>query len=258
MGKLQKISTEQQINIFESLLTKHVPLNKREPEMKNPQQESQRDRSWESSSVSPKLVHNTPDEIDLVRKGSSIRSARCASEGGITDIGGSGRWVGASRNSIANDKLLDSLSKAISSKEATAEEKRASKAVRQMKQDEYKAAHSPQIGDDAPTQKGANITSVSAQSVSPYRAPMGKISIFDNFDHERVKPLPGETMEKRETKKDTSWQHGKKASTMQDATNRYIDDISNQPQPSNNKNLHKSATDRLFETLTSDKSKQKE
>lgn len=257
MGRLQKTSNERQTGIFDAMFNKHVPLNQREPEMKMAQQEKERDRSWETQSSAPKLAHNTLDETDLVRSGRSIRSARCAPEG-ITNLGGSGKQVGVSRNSIADRDLIDRIAKAATSKEATAEERRASKSIRELQQKEFRTAHGPKIGESEAaylSQREASISSPGGQMSSRYAPPVGKISIFDNSDFERLTPTAGEQMQKREAKKDDSWQQVRKAQTTKDVANRVFDNLAGQSQDNGYKSVQKEATDRLFDAIINGKKK---
>lgn len=248
MGRLQKSSNEHKTGIFDAMFNKHVPLNQREPEMKQPKQDKERDRSWEVSSKAEKLAHSTPDAVDLSRNGRSVRSARCASEG-ITDLGGSGKFIGASRNSVANKELLDKIAKTMTSKESTSEERRASKSIRELQQKEFRTAHNGKIGDDDAaylSRKSANVSSQGGQMSSRYSPPVGKISIFDNSDYERLQPTAGEKMEKREAKKDDSWQQVKKAQTTKDVANKVFDDLSGSAQDNGYRSVQKESVDRLF------------
>jgi hypothetical protein len=259
MGKLQKTSNEHKTGIFDAMLNKHVPLNQREPEMKQPRKEAERDRSWETLSDSPKLAHSTPDEVDLVRSGRSVRSARCAPEG-ITDMGGSGKFIGSSRNSIADKAFLDHIAKSATSKEATAEERRASKAMRDLKQQEFRSGQNQKIGEaDAAylSRKGSSIASPGGQIANRYMPGVGKMSIFDNSDFERVQPTAGEKMEKREVKKDNSWQQAKKAHTSKDVVNKVFDELSGNAQDNGYKSVHKDSVDRLFDAIVNGMNKKK-
>lgn len=255
MGRLQKISKERQAELFEAMVKPHVPLAQHQPEMKKRAEEAQRDRSWETDSVAPKLSHSTPDQLDLIRGGHSIRSARCAPDG-ITNIGGSGKMIGASRNSVADRAILDMAAKALSSRERTTEEKKAAQNIRAMKQSEYVASHKPRIGDDAASylsRKGNSVASAGGQMSSRYTPAVGKISIFDNADHERVKALPGETMEKREAKKDDSWQSFSKPKTTREAGSQMFDNLAQAAQKSGYKNQQRNSVDRLFESIINKK-----
>ncbi len=150
MAPIQKTSDQNNMSVFETLMNDHVPLKERTPEMKsNTQTERQKEAQsidqtkraeWdnqEAASASNKLVHNNTDEIDLMRGPSSIRSARCAPDG-ITNDGGSGRFVGSNKNNTFNDALLDIIANSKTSKEITAEEKMTANDMRQQKQDDVK------------------------------------------------------------------------------------------------------------------------
>lgn len=257
MGKLQKTSSEKQISVFDAILNSHVPLNQRQPEMKQPKQDQPKDRSWAAISTAQKLAHSTPDEVDLVRSGRSIRSARCSTEG-ITNIGGSGNQVGSSRNSVANKDLLDKIAALSSSSERTKEERKASKNMREMKQQEFRSANSPKIGEDEAAQlsrKSASLNSSSGQMSSRYMPPTGKISIFDNSDFERLEATAGEKMAKREAKKDDSWQKVSKAHTSRDVANKVFDNLAEQPAKNNYKSIQNESSDRLFNAIMNSKKK---
>ena len=254
MGRLQKVQNQTQVSIFEALLNEHVPVKDRQPEMKKEsartaerQARAEANREeWEVRSESPKLRHSNPAEVDLARRGNSIRSARCASTG-ITNERGSGRYVGSSKNQTPVS-ALDAAIEKMTKREATAEEKRASSELRSMRQAEYRSAQSPRLGEadeSILTGKAANITSNHAQQSSRYAAGAGKISIFDNSDFERI---PERKMEVRQAKTDDSWKQPKKAFSSKDATNRLVDGLGSQNN-SEHKSLHKDATDRLFDAI---------
>jgi len=257
MGKIQKASEEQNIDIFKAIFDKHIPLKNRACEIKQAKANKQRDRFWETTSTSSKLSHNTPDEVDLVRTGKSIRSARCASNG-ITNEGGSGNQIGASRHSVANADFLAKIASLPTSKECTKEEKRASKNIRSLKQTEYKESQQMRVGEeeiDQLSKKSSSIASSRVDQRGRYIPPLGKISIFDNSDYERLQPTAGELMEKREYKKDTSWQQVKKAQTITDTSSKAFDDLSSQSQDNGYKNLHQSSVDRIFNAIINNTNK---
>lgn len=257
MARLQKTSQEKSVGIFDALLNQHVPLKDRQPDMKQPKADKVRDRSWEKTSAHASLTHNNIDGVDLGRNGHSIRSAACGDDG-ITNMGGSGRFVGANKSCSMSSNVLDKISQIMTAKEATLEEKRASKSVRKTQQSEFREANSPKIGDDYAPQKGSNIASNHTKMANGYTPGLGKMSIFDNKDFERVQDLPGEKMEKRQAKKDDSWKEIKKAQTMQDAGGKFFDAISDKPQESGYKSSHKSTVDRLFSALAKTPSKKEE
>jgi hypothetical protein len=89
-----------------------------------------------------------------------------------------------------------------------------------------------------------------------YTPGMGKMSIFDNSDFERVQDLPGEKMEKREVVKDNSWQEVKKAKTLQDVNGKLFNDLTSEKKDTDSKNLRQSSVDRIFNALIKEKGKQ--
>ena len=254
MGKLQKINTEKTASIFDAILSKHVPLKDHQPEMKQAKAEKTKDRSWETLSDAKKLAHSSIDEVDLGRGIHSIRSAACGA-GGLSSDGGSGNFIGANKSASMSASVLDKIQQIITAKEATIEEKRASKSIRQAQQSEFRNANSPKIGDDFATDKGSSVTSNHTSISGRYAPGMGRMSIFDNSDFERVQDLPGEKMEKRHAKKDDSWQQLKKAQTMKDASDTLLDALAEKPQDSGYKSVQKSTTDRLFAALTKSQTK---
>jgi len=277
MGRIQKVSDQHKMSIFDAMANNQQPLgeqsydrthsaqnapHRRVPELKKStptsreiekqELEAERYASWEENGRHPTLSHNTPDEIDLVRKGDSIRSARCAPDG-ITNEGGSGRGIGSSRNSIADDEYLDRMSEAQTNKEATVEERRAWEAVRAIKEAEYRDAHYPRLGENEAeylARRGDGVTPNHTAYRSGKWVPYGQISMFDDQDFERI---PERKMETREAKKDDSWQQVKRASTMQDSSGRYVDSLTPEREGSNYKNLHKDSVDRLFDSLVNNK-----
>jgi len=259
MGKLQKVSGQHSINIFEAILNDHVTAKDRTPEIKanspTTKQSEKDSRSkdkrneWETPSVSQKLSHNNPEEIDLTRRGNSIRSARCESTG-ITNQGGSGRFVGASKNSIANAEFLDQVAKMQTNRESTTEEKRASASVRKMKQAEYRSANGPRVGESEEaylSARGNGVTPNHRAQGNKYTPGIGSISIFDDKDFERI---PADhKMEVRAQVKDDSWKIPTKAKTIGDSGNRLFDNLTDQSEASKGKSLHRDSTDRLYEAL---------
>lgn len=248
MGKLQKISTEKSPSIFDAIFTKHQSLKDREPEMKSARVEPERDRSWATLNPAPKLQHNDFEEIDLVRGAHSIRSARCG-EGGISNNGGSGRFVGANKDSSMTSKSLDGVKEQMTSKEATAEEKKSAAAVRSLREAEYRQAQSPRIGDDYVPANGSAISKSNGNMNSRYYIGAGKMSIFDNADFERLQDLPGEKMEKRVVSKDNSWQEVKKNQTLQDADGKLFDNLTAESQKSGYKSIQQQSVNRIFDAM---------
>lgn len=252
MGKLQKISNESSPSVFDALFTKHQSLKDREPEMKSARAETPKDRSWATLNPAPKLQHNDFEEIDLVRGSHSIRSARCG-EGGISNNGGTGRFIGSNKDASMSSKNLDAINQEKTAKEATSEEKKSSASIRNLREAEYRQSQSPRIGDDYVPANGSTISKSNGGMNSRYSPGAGKMSIFDNADFERVQDLPGEKMEKKVASKDNSWQEVKKNQTLQDANGKLFDNLTSESQKSGYKSVHNQTVNRLFDAMMKSK-----
>lgn len=261
MGRIQKVSNQSQINIFEALMNDHVPLKDRTPEIrkntpttkdKEIQDNSQSRRDeWDNiksaEADTPKLRHNFLDEVDLTRNSSSIRSARCAPDG-ITNNKSSDRFVGSNSNSVWSADDLDKIANSSTAKENMAEERESSKKMRDLKQAEYRNSQLPKLGESEEsylTNKGDSITSNHTQG-GGYNPPAGKISIFDNEDFERVSD---HKMEVRKAKKDDSWKTPRRNMSTKDMGDGLIDKLSSDSEDSKYKSLHKNSVDRIFEAI---------
>lgn len=249
--KINKVSNENRLSVFDVLASNHVPIKDREPEMKKPMQKTA-DRSWAEPSPAAKLEHNNPEITDLARKGTSIRSARCATDG-ITNEGGSPSGFGiAGKNSIFDSDILSRLAGMESNKEKTAEERSSTAAIRKEKANEWKAASCAQIGEEEEAFLAKRATSVHALNTETNRrqwVPQNAISMFDNADFERVQETPGQSIEPRKTAKDTSWKMPKKAQSIQAEQSKMVDRLSESAEDSSYRNMHQDATDRLFDIL---------
>lgn len=221
----------------------------RQPEMKQAKK-NEKDRSWAKEKGYDSSEFNNP----VARNGSSVRPARCAEDGGITDMGGPTKHVGMTgKNSIWDSEVLKRLSSTPSSKERMSEEKLSSERLKQLKQSEYKQSMAPKMGEPEDLGKKSFAAEKSGNSVSSKGwVPANKLSIFDtntNFDRltalsERVNPKVEKEAEKKESKTVS------KAFSSQDATNRFVDGILNQDKTSNYKSVHNSSVDRLFKILS--------
>ncbi len=239
MGKLQKTSNENNISFLDNLSKNMASIKDRNPEMKKKVEES-KDRSWAVLSSCSKLSHNSTDNQILSRSGHSIRSAACGSDG-LNNNGGSGKFVGSSRNGVNLDTDITS------NKEKTLNEKKSSKEIRKQKEAEYKMSLSPKIGENDVAHSEQKIASAHVSSGKNGWVPAGKISIFDSTDFERLHPTMGESMSKKESSKDNSWQKISKASKIQDNNlNNILDAKAND---NSHANTQKDSTDRLFSAL---------
>lgn len=255
MSKLRKNSDQNSLSVFDVLASNHVPLAKREPEMKQPRQKKVADRSWEEESAAPKLRHNNIEDVYSARTGSSIRSARCAPDG-ISENGGPSNGFGvANRNSIFDSEVLNRLAENETAKEKTAAEKSNSYEMRKQKQEEWAASMQPKIGEsdeDFMARKAASVSvSRSGSDISNKRqwVKQNSISMFDNGDFERFRAPEGESIQPRQKESDHSWRVAKRASKIQDIESESIERLSSAGQESSYKNMHKSATDRLFDII---------
>jgi hypothetical protein len=248
--RIQKVSNENSLSVFDVLASQHQPLKDREPEMKQPTQKVA-DRSWAEESPAAKLEHNTPDEIDLARKANSIRSARCAPDG-ITNEGGSSVANTSGKNSIFDSEVLSRLADEQTNKEKTAEERASSAQLRSEKAAEWKAASQLQIGESEAEFMARNDSTIRSASTEQNRrqwVPQNSISMFDNADFERIQKSAGEEIEPRQYAKDDSWRQAKKASTFQQRQSDMVDGLSAEAQDNGYRNQHQDATDRLFDIL---------
>lgn len=251
MRKIQKVSNEGKLSVFDVLASQHEPLKNRDPEMKQPVQK-EADRSWAVESEAPKLRHNTPDEVDLFRSSKSVRSARCGDDG-ITDEGGVPSGFGiAGRNSLFDSEVISRLADQQTSKEKTAEERSSTESIRQAKAEEWRSAHQSQLGEseeDFMARKASSINSASAGESKRQWVPNNAISMFDDADFERLAET--EQVEK-EAKQDDSWRQVKKAESLQDRENNLVDRLAEDAQSSGYRNMHQDATDRLFNILSNE------
>lgn len=252
--RIRKVSDENQLSVFDVLASNHVPLKDREPEMKQPRQK-EADRSWAEDSPAAKLEHNTPDEVDLARRGNSIRSARCAPDG-ITNEGGSSNGYGVSgRNSIFDSEVLDRLAEAETNREKTAQERASANDIRKEKADEWKAASQQQLGEgdeDFEARRGPSVNRLDTETNRRQWVPQNSISMFDNADFERIAESQGESIQPRQASKDDSWRQAKnaKAHSIQEKQNDMVDRLTEaSSEDSSYRSMHQDATDRLFNIL---------
>jgi hypothetical protein len=245
---------------FDALLgsdTKKVDYRKelaeRQPEMKRAKK-AEKDRSWAEQKIQ-KEAYGDP----IARGRSSVRPSRCASEGGITDMGGSKKQVGCeTNNSIWNNEVLSKMANDPSSRELTASKKESADRIRQKKQAEYKQSMSPQLGAEADelAKKASSVNPVSAKSSGKGWVPANKISMFDtntNFDRltaleNRVNPKVEKTAEQKIPMK--------KIASSKDMTNRFVDGVIDQGRDSSYKSVHNDAVSRLFKVLSERNSKE--
>jgi hypothetical protein len=240
------------LNVVDSLLkiTNNTNYRKevaeRSPEMKQ-EKKTEKDRSWATSKGCSRTEYNNP----IARNSSSIRSARCSTEG-ITDIGGPNKHVNVTgKNSIWNSEVLSEIAKLSSSKEMTQQEKISSSELRQQKQSEYKQSISPRYGDEVIKEKANSVSLATANSGGKGWVQSNKISMFDentNFDRltaltARINP----TVEKE--KKIAEMKVVSKSLSSKDISSKFIDNILNQEDSSSYKSLHKDASERLFKIL---------
>jgi len=243
------------LDLVNSLLNQNGKVNyrkerlEREPEMKQAKK-IEKDRSWAVEKGTERSEYNNP----ISRGDSSIRPARCASQGGITDMGGPSKHVNVSgKNSIWDSEVLANLSKTSSSKEMTKQEKDSTEKIRQSKQNEYKQSMSPKMGDDSENlvKKASTVSPVSAVSSGKGWIPANKLSMFDtndNFDRltslrERVNPTVEKQVKIAETKTVS------KSFSSKDSSNRFIDGIMSQSQDSSYKSVHNDSVERLYKVL---------
>jgi hypothetical protein len=243
----------QNISVFDSLFSQNKgdyrkEVNERQPEIKQ-DKVVERDRSWATNKIAQNNYGDT-----IARNGNSIRSSRCASAGGITNDGGSGKQIGsASANSIWNTNALDSVANTLSNKEATQIEKASANKVRMMKQAEYKQSISPKLGDETPVlEKGASISSATAKSAGKGWVPVNQISLFDNNDNfDRLTALENRVNPKVEAthKKVADVHSAKTVKSSKDATNNLVESLMDNNKNTDYKSVHSDAVDRLFNII---------
>lgn len=228
-------------------------LAERVPEMKQAKK-IEKDRSWAKEQGYDSTEFNNP----MARSSSSVRPARCDSNGGITDIGGPTKQVGVTgKNSIWDSDVLANLAKTSSSKERIAEEKASSGRMRELKQAEYKQSMSPKLGEgeaEALEKKASTIHQSTSGSLNNKGwVPAHQLSIFDtneNFDrltalNNRVSPKTEPEAPKVKVANAPS-----KAFSSKDASARFMDGILNQEEKTTNKSVHNDAVDRLYKVLS--------
>lgn len=225
-------------------------LANRKPEMKSAKKAEPKDRSWAEEKGYDRTEYNNP----VARRGSSVRPARCAADGGITDIGGPAKHVNVTgKNSIWDSEVLSKAASVLSSQETTRLEKESVEAIRQKKQAEYKQSMSPKLGDDALdlAKKASSVSPTAATSSGKGWIPANKLSMFDentNFDRltaltERVNP----TVKKEE--KQAQVKQASKALSSKDVTARFVDGIVDQSKESSYRSMHNDSVDRLYKVL---------
>ena len=254
MARIQKTSQEHNLSIFDTLDQKHISIEDRQPEMKQPRQkESSFDHSVGGATAAPKLSHNSIDEIDMVRGKSSVRSARC---GNISNDLSSNNAMGvAGKNTICNPDFLDKLAEAVTNKERTLAEKDSIQNQRSTRQSDYKNSGAVKLGEDDEAYLARNASSIDSSSREANNkgwVPNGTISIFDNEDFERVQPTLGEQMTKKEASKDDSWRSYSKNATVRDQGLSAFDKMA-ESHDSEYRNHHQDSTDKLFEILKASK-----
>lgn len=223
-------------------------LNERQPELKQ-EKVAKKDRSW----AEQKTAKNQYGDL-LARNGSSVRSSRCATEGGITDMGGSKNQIGfANGNTIWDANNIEKIAGTLSSKEATQLEKESSERLRQKKQAEYKQNMQPKVGtEDLLLEKSASVNSSAAKGSGKGWVPANKLSMFDSNDQferltaleNRVSPKLPETNVKK-----ANVQASKQIKTAKQATDRMVDALLDDNKATGYKSLHNDAVDRLFDAL---------
>lgn len=251
MARLQRMSNENHMSVFDSLNVDHVPLDKRSPEIKKKAQK-QRDDSWQENRAAAKLSHNNIDEIDIYRKDKSIRSARCGTDGISHDKSAESGFGTAGRNTISDSETLDRISESRSNKELTTEEKRDTAEARRQKEAEWRQSHSHLPGEtdeDFMKRRNIPIGNASVGSNKKQWVPSGKISMFDEQDFQRVADDHSADKFKTPKLKDDSWKQVRKAETTRDRQNGLIDGLSSSSDNSSYQNMHKNATDRMFNIL---------
>lgn len=226
-------------------------LNNREPELKVAKK-VEKDRSWAVEKGKEETEYNNP----IARNGKSVRSARCSSEGGITNFGGSKKQAGCeSNNSIWDSEIIENISKSISSKEATSIEKKSSSSIKQKKQAEYKQSISPKIGenDEGLSKKASSVSPVSSLSNGKGWVPSNKLSMFDvNDKFDRLTALENRVspkIEKQAAKKEPKIASSHKVASSKDATDRFLNGIADQNKDTSYRSVHQDSVDRLCKIL---------
>lgn len=244
------------LNLVDSLLeTKskidyRKEVSERQPEMKQAKKVTE-DRSWAVQKPAEGTKYNNP----IARSGNSVRSARCASEGGLSDIGGPSKHVNVSgKNSIWDSDVLSNIANTLSSKEATRIEKESSSILRKKKQEEYKQSMSSKLGEEdiELSKKASSISPVAGVASGKGFVPANKISIFDtNTNFDRLTALTERVSPKVEINKEAVVESKKisKAMSSKDLSSKFIDSIVNQPEEKISSSIHESAVERLYKVL---------
>mgnify|MGYP003542995885 FL=1 len=226
-------------------------VSERQPEMKQAKKVTE-DRSWAVQKPAEGTKYNNP----IARSGNSVRSARCASEGGLSDIGGPSKHVNVSgKNSIWDSDVLSNIANTLSSKEATRIEKESSSILRKKKQEEYKQSMSSKLGeedDEELSKKASSISPVAGVASGKGFIPANKISMFDtNSNFDRLTALTERVSPKVEINKEVIVEPKKvsKAMSSKDLSSKFIDSIVNQPEEKVSTSIHDSAVERLYKVL---------
>lgn len=245
------------LNLVDTLLGQNNKTNyrkelaERQPEMKQAKK-VEKDRSWAVEKGQERSEFNNP----IARGASSVRPARCASEGGITDVGGPAKHVNVSgKNSIWDNDVLSRIANTASSKESTQIEKESSERLRQKKQAEYRQSMAPKLGEegvDGLIKSASTVSPVSAASSGKGWVQSNKLSMFDTNDKfdrltaltERVNPKVEQPKKELPQQKQAS-----KALSSKDVSARFIDGIMDQEDKSNYKSVHNDSVERLYKVL---------
>lgn len=223
-------------------------MNERQPEMKQ-DKVAKKDRSW----AEQKTVQNQYGDT-LARNGSSIRSSRCSSEGGITNMGGSKNQPGFSNgNTIWDANNIEKIAGNLSSQEATKLEKESSDRLRLKKQAEYKQSMQPKVGEeDVLMNKSSTVSSAAAKGSGKGWVPANKLSMFDeNTNFDRLTAIENRVSPKieKEIVKQAKTHAGKQVKTAKQATDKLVDSLLDDNKATEYKSIHNSAVDRLFQAL---------
>ena len=200
---IQRMSDQHRIKFTEdTLASEDNSVNKKA----NAESEDQKIEKLIQEQKSKKI-----DNSDVIntRGDKGILSAGRAASGGVTDIGGSTKYMGAeTKNSIWDSEKIDKLIGSKDNGEKIREEREGLERVRNgLKQESLD--NLAEALSETETRKDATVTSVGEFSGSSFKAPKNNLSIFDtNVFEDMPEKTEGEIVAenaRKEKEKDDSW-----------------------------------------------------
>jgi len=200
-----------------------------EPEMKNSERAEKNSHPKEWEKITPAQKLNNSQAMDS-RFTKSVLSAGGAGQGGISDMGGPQKQLGAqSNNSIWDSGILERLSQTKCNKEKTTEEKQENlnhkNSMKQGRIDEMVSSL-----NETDNRKSANISQIGGyvERDGAYKPPTRNLSIFDtdlNFDRVPETTEGEKATAKVVKQKDDSWKTISKSKKISNVLDGFFDNL---------------------------------